>query len=204
MDTIAVPWHTRTANTGYILRIGQLPCGTMLDEWGMTSNFPKRFGQHRAEHPGCQIIMIVDVGSQSSHPVEDAMKMYFRDRHIRVRRPQGTYNVECFRGPDQLDEAEYFARFQEYVVRSFQGILRFITFEGVTTKYAVECGQLEAPPSIKGDQMPPWLVAPFDSAVLIEQEKTKQASELTKQASELTKQKMLDLEILKLQLTKTS
>jgi hypothetical protein len=81
-------------------------CSTEWDDLQL----PKRFERHRADTlTGCQIIMIVDVGSQSSRGREDAMKMYFPGPPHPGRRPQG-HNVEVFRGPDHVDEAEYFAR----------------------------------------------------------------------------------------------
>jgi hypothetical protein len=128
-DTSVVPLHCKPPNTGYLLRLGVLPDGSYLDEWGMTSNFPTRYSHHLAEHPGCQIVMVINVGTQQPKHLEDTMRNYFRDKERRVQKPSGKKLKECF-VVSKEDESEYFESFLKYIIKNLSDSIEVISYEG--------------------------------------------------------------------------
>jgi hypothetical protein len=165
-DTTSAPLHARAPNVGYLLRLGVLRDGRSLNMYGMTSDFSRRLKEHRAEHGACQIIMVVNVGTDQPKHLEDVMKAYFRDKEVVVDRPSGSRLLEVFAVPP-LEQNQYFSRFHDYILRSLSGSVRHVTFEGVTTSFArTRCGEASA----------------ADLAVLLEIEKQKTAQEREKTA----------------------
>jgi hypothetical protein len=101
-------------------------------EWGCTSEFEERCASRRQEHPGCQNVMIIDVGTHDSKVLDSSMEEFVKVSHAHLCKPVSTHD-RYFYGPKGEDEEEYFVRFQKYIETRFRPILRYITREGAGT-----------------------------------------------------------------------
>jgi hypothetical protein len=182
VDDPDVPSHTLPSNVAYVIRVGTIQSKVLM-EWGCTSDFEELCASRREEHPGCQNVMIIDVGTHDSKVLESSMDEFVKDSHVHLCKPVSTHD-RYFYGPEGEDDEEYFDRFQKYIETRFRSILRYITREGAGT--VVYGG--ENAPHIHSD------------ALRIERQKSHIETEKTKQEKERTKQKALDLEILKMQM----
>jgi hypothetical protein len=159
----ATPLMYQQPNFAYLLSLGMLPCGRTVYGWGMTADWYQRRSQHRADHPGCQIVMLMDVGLSHPKPLEDEMRLHFRDKETRITKLNNKQVFECF---VMREHDGYFSHFHDFMVNNFSKIIRSIYFEGVCTP--VGTGGLHG-------------TADADALLAIEREKTAQQREKTAQ-----------------------
>ena len=179
--TLGIPTHALPPNVAYVIRLGDLSDGHTVDKYGRTTNFAVRMGNHEREHPGCQILMIVTTGTHDSKPIEDTLRAYFGAQKVDVEKPSGRALTECFKS---MSDVEYIDTARLLIQRTHSDIIETIHFN---------------------DQFYDFRPKYDQDALLIEREKTLQATELTKQeeaksvqAQELTKQLTIRLELAKL------
>jgi hypothetical protein len=152
--TLGIPTAALPPNAAYVIRLGDLSDGHIIDKYGRTTNFAVRMSNHERDHPGCQILMIITTGTHDSKPIEDTLRTFFAGQKVEIEKPNGKALTECFKSMSDID---YIDKARLLLLRTHANIIQTIHFDGEVYDYK-NINTLE-----------------------IEQEKTMQAIELTKQ-----------------------